>query len=161
MILKQVIHFPATNSVEATWVEVVTPEQIIPATQEPDTVDADGNVIPGAVIPEQVIPAVEQQVRCHSYDQTQMDMLLADIGGVAGDYQHIFDAVAAGFIPPDASLVAQQRRNEIISRLNQIDILSIRALRAKMTNRGKPADDTKLAALEAEADALRAELATL
>lgn len=56
---------------------------------------------------------------------------------------------------------APARRAEIQSRLAQIDLESIRAMRAKQLNRGKPADDAKLTALEDEADALRAELATL
>ena len=47
----------------------------------------------------------------------------------------------------------------IKARLDQIDIESIRALRAKAVGQGKVADDTKLTSLDTEADALRAELA--
>ena len=47
----------------------------------------------------------------------------------------------------------------IKARLDQIDIESIRALRTKAVGKSKPADDTKLNALDAEADNLRAELA--
>lgn len=50
---------------------------------------------------------------------------------------------------------------EIKARLAEIDAGSVRALRAKALGNGKPSDATKLQALEAEADALRTELAGL
>lgn len=53
------------------------------------------------------------------------------------------------------------RRGEIAGRLAQIDMDSIRALRAKAIGKAVKFDDDKLTALEAEAAALRAELATL
>lgn len=83
MKLKSVIHFPDTNSVEATWVEVIAPE----------STDAEGNVV----------PAVERQVRCHSYADVQMDDLVADLGSDAADYADLVALVRskiAPYVPP-------------------------------------------------------------
>lgn len=64
-ILKQVIHYTDTNSVEATWVD------------ENDVV-----------------------IRCHSYDQYQMEMLIDDLGAVdAVLYGDIVRAVLAAQTP--------------------------------------------------------------
>lgn len=60
--------------------------------------------------------------------------------------------------PPSA---AELRKGEILSRLSRLDMESIRGLRAKSVGKGKAADDDRLAALDAEADALRVELAAL
>ena len=67
---------------------------------------------------------------------------------------------------PTTPTPQQIRRGEIVGRLAVIDTESIRALRATVsaTAKGKPApafDANKLEALETEAAALRAELATL
>ena len=51
------------------------------------------------------------------------------------------------------------RTAEIKSRLLEIDLESVRPLRAKAYGTATPEDDAKLAALEQEAEALRAELA--
>ncbi len=50
------------------------------------------------------------------------------------------------------------RRVEVIARLDEIDTLSIRPLRAKLTGSASKSDDDKLMALEAEAKELRKEL---
>ena len=55
----------------------------------------------------------------------------------------------------------QARMAEIKSRLLEIDLESVRPLRAKAYGTSTPEDDAKLAALEQEAGALRAELAGL
>lgn len=55
----------------------------------------------------------------------------------------------------------QARTAEIKSRLLEIDLESVRPLRAKAYGTSTPEDDAKLAALEQEAEALRAELAGL
>ena len=55
----------------------------------------------------------------------------------------------------------QVRTVEIKSRLLEIDLESVRPLRAKAYGTATPEDDAKLAALEQEASALRAELAGL
>jgi len=42
----------------------------------------------------------EAVVKCHSYDQVQMDMLAADLGADLAEYQWVIDEVNANFIPP-------------------------------------------------------------
>ncbi len=91
MPISKVIHYPDTNSVEATWVEVVTPEQIIPASIDPSN---------GAVIPEQTIPAVTVQTKCHSYADVQMDMLRADLGDDSPAYADLIATVEENIKPP-------------------------------------------------------------
>ncbi len=88
MKLKSVIHDLPTNSVEATWVEVITPE----------STDAEGNVT----------PAVEVQVRCHSYADVQMDMLEADLGADLPAYVDLIATVRASIVVPTASEIAAQ-----------------------------------------------------
>lgn len=53
------------------------------------------------------------------------------------------------------------RTAEIKSRLLEIDLESVRPLRAKAYGTSTPEDDAKLAALEQDAETLRAELAGL
>ena len=53
----------------------------------------------------------------------------------------------------------QARMTEIKSRLLEIDLESVRPLRARVYGTATLEDDAKLAALEQEAEALRAELA--
>lgn len=100
MILKSVIHFPDTNSVEATWVEIVAPAYDVPESQAPDTTDAKGNVMPGEIIPAHTVPAVERQVRCHSYADVQMDMLESDLGEDALQWASLIQTVRAGIKLP-------------------------------------------------------------
>ena len=50
---------------------------------------------------------------------------------------------------------------QIKNRLSQIDLESVRPLRAKVSGTSTPEDDATLAALEQEAGALRVELAGL
>lgn len=99
MILKQVIHYPDTNSVEATWVEIITPADVVPESIAPDTTDKDGNTILGAVTPAHIIPAVERQVRCHSYSDAQMGILRADLGADIAEYEPLIAEVLANQKP--------------------------------------------------------------
>lgn len=73
----------------------------------------------------------------------------------------ITDEEMAVLTAPTAAQRNSQRAAEIAHRLAAIDAESIRALRAKAAGRGRAQDDTKLATLEDEADALRIELASL
>jgi hypothetical protein len=62
---------------------------------------------------------------------------------------------------PTPEQLAAIRRAEILSRLTEIDAASVRPLRAIAQGEAVQADHTKLAALDAEASELRAELAGL
>ena len=70
-----------------------------------------------------------------------------------------FEAVAREWY--EKQEVAVRRRMEILSRLISIDAESVRPLRAIANGDGIEADHSKIAVLDKEADALRAELATL
>lgn len=81
--LKEIKRYPDTNSVEATWVDrVETPAPFI-----------EGHDV---YVPPTITEVV---VKCHSYDQVQMDMLAADLGADLPEYQYIIDEVNANFIP--------------------------------------------------------------
>ena len=71
------------------------------------------------------------------------------------------EADALRYPEPSPEEQKQLRIDEIKSRLNEIDLESVRPLRAKVHGAATPEDDAKLAALEQEAEALRAELAGL
>lgn len=92
MKLKTVIHYPDTNSVEATWVEVVTlPQQEI----------SEG-------VADLTLRTQEVQVRCHSYHETQMDMLEADLGADLPEYTALIATVRAAIhVPTPEELAAQ------------------------------------------------------
>jgi len=97
--LKSVIHHAPTNSVEATWVNVITPAIDVPESTASDTVDEEGNVIPGVVSPAHTIPAVEVQVKCHSYADVQMGMLEADLGADLPAYVNLIALVRSKIVP--------------------------------------------------------------
>jgi hypothetical protein len=63
--------------------------------------------------------------------------------------------------PPSLEELAAARRAKILARLAEIDAVSIRPLRAIAQGEATQADRDKLAALDAEAAELRAELAGL
>lgn len=108
MKLKQVIHATKTNSVEATWVDEITPAYDVPESVAPDTIDEDGNVIFGIVTPAHTIPAVEVNVKCHSYHETQMDWLEADLGADLPEYAALIATVRAAIhVPTPEELAAQ------------------------------------------------------
>lgn len=54
----------------------------------PDTNSVEATWVDGEVV-----------VKCHSYDQVQMDMLAADLGADLAEHQWIIDEVNANFIP--------------------------------------------------------------
>ena len=71
------------------------------------------------------------------------------------------EADALRYPEPSPEEQKQLRIEEIKSRLSQIDLESVRPLRAKAYGTATPEDDATLAALEQEAGALRVELAGL
>ncbi len=68
--LKQVIHYPDTNSVEATWVERLTEKEYY--TGE----DGEGCVLEAG---DEIV------IKCRSYADVQMDMFRDDIAEFGGD----------------------------------------------------------------------------
>ena len=74
-----------------------------------------------------------------------------------GRWKHII----GGWVEYTAEDAKQARIAEIKSRLLEIDLESVRPLRAKAYGTATQEDDEKLAALEQEAEAVRAELAGL
>ena len=62
---------------------------------------------------------------------------------------------------PSQEELTQQRIKEIQSLLTANDLASVRPLRAKLAGTATEADDARLAELEEQAQALRAELVTL
>lgn len=125
----------------------------LPATQAPELKREE-------TIPVQVAEPI--QVKCHSYADVQMTMFRADVlalGGNIAEHEALIATVEAAIVPYVAPPMPNPRIAEIKTRLDQIDIESIRALRAKSVGKGKAADDTKLVDLDTEADTLRAELA--
>lgn len=84
MILKQVIRYTNADALEATWVEVITlPQQ---------------EISPGVV--DLALRTQEVVVKCQAYANSQMDMLAADLGADAPQYQALMDEVAATYVPP-------------------------------------------------------------
>lgn len=81
IVLKEVKHYPDTNSIEATWVD---------RSIAPDTLDEDSAV-------------TDVQIKCHSYADVQMAMFRADIaerGGDIAEYESLIALVESGIKPP-------------------------------------------------------------
>ena len=105
----------------------------------PDTNSVEATWVDGEVV-----------VKCHSYDQVQMDMLATDLGADLAEYQWIIDEVQANLIVrPDIDFTAV-RMYEIKAELAAIDQRRIRPL--------AEGDTEYLATLNAQAVVLRAEL---
>jgi len=77
------------------------------------------------------------------------------------DFQDGFPVFGGGRLVEDAAAVAAARRAEILVRLAEIDEASVRPLRAQAAGTATAEDADRLAALEAQAAALREELASL
>lgn len=110
--LKSVIHYPDTNSVEATWVDEISP--------------ANGDT-----------PAVEVQVRCHSYADVQMDMLEADLGADLPDHAALIATVRAAIPVPTPVEIAAQLAQAKLDKNTQINQWRAAASRSYFTHSGK------------------------
>jgi hypothetical protein len=152
IILKQVKHYPDTNSVEATWVDrTIAPDTEVAEELLPDTTDVEGNITLGKVIPAHIVPGTvtEVQVKCHSYADVQMDMLRADLGADAAEYADLIAQVEANQIPyPEPT--PEQIAAEAKAKLREIDLASIRAIRE--------GDTVRMAEWEQKAALIRAAL---
>ena len=91
IFLKNIIKYTNANALEALWVEVVTPEQVIPESIDPDT---------GDVTPEKIIPAVEIAIRRQAYSDRQMDMIRQDVGAeMTPEYEAMIQDVEDSQVP--------------------------------------------------------------
>lgn len=103
MILKQVIRYENAEALEATWItRQQLPDVEVPESFGPTTRAEDGSVIPGEVIPAHTVPGgiLEIVVKCQAYSNAQMDLLAADLGADAPQYQDLMDEVAATYVAP-------------------------------------------------------------
>lgn len=90
------------------------------------------------------------------------EMQVVDITGVQPQPLEGWDYDGTAFSPPATPVPdTTARAEEIRARLTQIDIDSVRPLRAIAAGAATDYDRDKLAALDAEADALRLELSSL
>lgn len=105
----------------------------------PDTNSVEATWVDGEIV-----------VRCHSYDQVQMDMLAADLGADLAEHQWIIDEVQANLIVRPDTNFAATRISEIKAELAAIDQRRIRPL--------AEGDTDYLAVLNGQVVALRAEL---
>lgn len=84
IILKQVIFYDKNRGAESTWVDrVVTPATGVEGEED--------------YTPEQI---KDTTVRCHSYADCQMDMLRADLGADASEYEIQIASVEAAYVQP-------------------------------------------------------------
>lgn len=106
--LKQVIHYPDTNSIEATWIDrIQLPDVEVPEVSATEAVlDEEGNVITSAIeaVAAHMVPGEikETVIRCHSYADVQMDMFRADVAEFGGDiteYEELIALVEANIKP--------------------------------------------------------------
>jgi len=103
IILKEVIQYTTTNGCEATWVDrTITPQAEVPAA--PAVLDEDGNITTPA-LPAYTPPDVvtDIQVKCHSYDGTQMQMFRDDaaaFGTPLTAYEDMIADIESKIAPP-------------------------------------------------------------
>lgn len=153
MIIKSVIHYPDSNSVEATWVDR-TEEQIdIPAV-----LDEEGNVTTPATTENKV---TEVQVKCHSYSDRQMDMLRSDLGADASQYETLMAEVEANQkpIPPVIrdikAEIAAMESTQIMPRVTREFMLGLLEGQYQPEQLAMNIGYTKLKAFDNEIKALR------
>lgn len=106
IVLKQVIHYKDTNSVEATWVAVSIEEFQSPILQE----EEDGTFVDTGRT-ETKTREIETVVRCHSYADVQMDMFKEDIATYGGDitqYVELIATVEKNIVPYVAPALTEQ-----------------------------------------------------
>lgn len=128
--LKQVIHYPDTNSIEATWIDrIQLPDVEVPEVSATEAVlDEEGNVITSAIeaVAAHMVPGEikETVIRCHSYADVQMDMFRADVAEFGGDiteYEELIALVEAHIkpIPPTPQPILSCTPWQIRKKLNK------------------------------------------
>lgn len=105
IMLKQVIHDLATNSIEATWVDrIQLPDTEVPESFGPTSRNEDGNIVPGELIPAHIVKGGIQDtaIKCHSYADVQMQMFrddAAQMGTPLDEYEDLIDLVKSNIKP--------------------------------------------------------------
>lgn len=100
-------------------------------------------------IPEDAVTVVQADYEALLADQASGSVIMADANG---------KPIAVRPQPENPSVA---RKREILALLEQLDLQSVRPLRAKVAGTATADDERILAELESQAVALRAELATL
>lgn len=100
MIIKQVIRYTNADAIEATWVRLdQLPDVEVPAS--PALCDKDGNEVQPAVEAHTKLgEVIETVLKCQAYSNAQMDMLRADLGADAAQYEDLIAEVEATYVPP-------------------------------------------------------------
>lgn len=142
IILRQVIHYPDTNSVEATWVESTETTSTIPDPEwsAPMIEDEFGNSLPDPDAVAPLIPHVttsEVQVKCHSYADCQMDMFRADVAELGGDlseHEEMIALVLSDLRPPTPEPIPDYEALRYQAYLTEADPLFFKAQRGEATH---------------------------
>lgn len=123
--LKRVIHYKDTNSVEATWVDVVS-VPIFKTVYDP----LDQSVVVGE---EQVgVEEKETVVLCHTYADVQMQLFrdhISSMGGNITEHEALIAEVQAGINPP-VPLTPEQ----ILAERHDLALSQIRSLEDAVEN---------------------------
>ena len=109
MKLKQLIAYENSPSLEATWTDIVTTEELVPVYSEenPEEINHWGM---GAV-------EKEIEVKCRAYSADQMDELREDLGPEdALLYKDLIDECASKYIPP-TPLPLEYRQNSVWEKI--------------------------------------------
>ena len=92
-------------------------------------------------------------VRCHTYMDVQMDMLVADLGADAPKCADLIEKVRAGIKPPPPK-TPEQISAEILAQIVALEATQPRAIREAVLT----GDTSRLAAIDAEIADLRKQL---
>lgn len=141
MILKHVIKYTNANTLEALWVEVITPEQVIPESVDPET---------GDVTPEKIIPAVEVATRRQAYCDRQMDMLRQDIGDeMTPEYEAMIQGVEANQVPLPQPTPEQTLAEKKAERQALVDAITVTTSTGKVFDGNEDAQSRMSRAIQA------------
>lgn len=121
IILKEVKHDIATNSVEATWVKRTQPADI--EVHAVDAVlDEEGNVVSPAVAAHSITPEpVDVQIKCHSYADVQMAMFRDDLAEFGSLVDEALIALVESNIKPPTPKSDKQHNDEIWAEIVSLE----------------------------------------
>jgi len=109
MRLKNLVRYTNSPSLEATWVDVTTVDELVPVYSEDDP-----EVIERW---EMGSKEVEVEVECRAYSADQMDELRRDIGPEEADkWEDLISQCASEFIPP-TPLPLEDRQNSVWEKI--------------------------------------------